>query len=116
MLSRQQSNDSESSEVETPVKTVSYDHCVQEVMLRREGGKTEYMERLVHFVISRWRLPSTRAAFEELLLRAIHGIQEANAICAACSAFLRYISCFFTTLRQAVFSLSLSLTFHLFLR
>jgi hypothetical protein len=61
-FSRQISNDSAYSETqdENPVKHVTYDHCVQEVMLRREGGKVEYMERLVHFVISRWRLPSTR--------------------------------------------------------
>jgi hypothetical protein len=54
---------------------VTYDQCVTEVMLRRQEGEQEYEERLVAFVVQRWRLPATRAAFEESLLRALHASQ-----------------------------------------
>lgn len=39
--------------------------------------------------LPRWRLPQTRAAFEEQLIVALHAVQEANAIAAACQGFVR---------------------------
>jgi len=41
-------------------------------------------------VVTRWRLPATRAVFEESLLLAVHGVQEANAIAAAMAGFVRF--------------------------
>ena len=72
------------------LEVVTYDTCVQEVVLRRQEGEQEYKERLAHFVLTRWRLPATRAAFQELLLGAVHAAQEANAVAAAASAFVRF--------------------------
>ena len=36
-------------------QVVTYDQCVQEVMLRRATGDQDYKERLAHFVVTRSR-------------------------------------------------------------
>ena len=57
---------------------LTWNQCVREVMLQRPEDSGEYSERLANMVVTRWRLPLTRAVFEESLLQAIHSAQEAN--------------------------------------
>jgi|AntAceMinimDraft_5_1070358.scaffolds.fasta_scaffold98239_1 hypothetical protein len=40
--------------------------------------------------VSKLRLPATRAAFEEQLLRAVHGAAEANAVALECGCGARF--------------------------
>jgi hypothetical protein len=69
---------------------ITYDSCVHEVMLMRPKSDAENKERLAAFVVSKLRMPATRAAFEEQLLRAVHGVREANAIIESLGLFMRY--------------------------
>ena len=61
-------------------KLATFDTCVHEVMLMRSFGSAQYEARLAAFVVSKLRLPATRAAFEEQLLLAVHAAREANAM------------------------------------
>lgn len=73
---------------------LTWNQCVREVMLQRPEDGSEYSERLAAMVVTRWRLPLTRAMFEETLLQAIHSAQEANAIASSLGAYLRFrVSC-----------------------
>ena len=73
---------------------LTWNQCVREVMLQRPEDGGEYSERLAAMVVTRWRLPLTRAMFEEALLQAIHSAQEANAIASSLGAYLRFrVSC-----------------------
>ena len=69
---------------------VTYNSAVQEVMLLRQENEAEKKHRLASFVLNKWRLPQSRAAFEEQLLLAIHETQEANAIAFSVGAFVRF--------------------------
>jgi len=42
------------------VQVVTYDQCVQEVMLRRATGDQDYKERLAHFVVTRYKRTQRR--------------------------------------------------------
>jgi hypothetical protein len=79
---RRAAAEAEPPDARVPTQMATFDTCVHEVMLMRSPGSAHYEARLAAFVVSKLRLPATRAAFEELLLLAVHAAREANAVAA----------------------------------
>ena len=71
----------------------SYERCIQEVMLRKTISRIEYEERLASFVLTRWRLPRTRAIWNMNLLLAVQATVTANAIVEEAGCFVKFTIC-----------------------
>jgi hypothetical protein len=72
----------------------TYEMAIQEVFLRRTiTNRLEHEERLASFVITRWRLPRTRAIWQMNLLLAVQATVTANAIVEEAGCSVRFFVC-----------------------